>query len=303
MIHLKNILVPVDFSKPSQSALEYGLAIAGSFRAQVAVAHVVPSMAAFGDSLPGGTADLDRLALDSARRTLQDFVTPLCRERTDVRTILKTGDIRNELLGIIDAEKMDLVVMGSHGRRNIERFILGSTTEHILRNVPVPILTVSHAPAPAAIRSIVYAADLSRSTEIGLRYTAALARALGARLKLVHAIDPLETGQWGIEFAGALPFDLGLIQEKAMDRLRSVMIAEHVTNIPCEAAVVTGISHSAIVTFAEESKADLLVLNLQSKGVLERVMLGATAERVVRTSHIPVLSIPVGTASRFMDSQ
>jgi nucleotide-binding universal stress UspA family protein len=60
-----------------------------------------------------------------------------------------------------------------------------------------------------------------------------------------------------------------------------------------DTAVIEGISHSSIVRFADECKADLLVLNLQSKRFLERVMLGATAERVIRSSHIPVLSIPI----------
>jgi nucleotide-binding universal stress UspA family protein len=200
--------------------------------------------------------------------------------------------------------------MGSHGRRNIERFFLGSTTEHILRKVPVPVLTVSriipgheiHSPGPVPIRRIVYAVDLSECAEIGLKYSAELARTFGADLELVHVIDPIETGQWGTEVPGSLPFDLSAVQEIARERLQQVVNDAGVGDLKVNIFVVEGIPHNTIIRFADEANADLIVQNLKSKGVLERVMLGATAERVIRASHIPVLSIPVGNAASFMQS-
>jgi len=201
-------------------------------------------------------------------------------------------------------------VMGSHGRRNIERFFLGSTTEHILRKVPVPVLTVSrilpgheiHSPGPVPIRRIVYAADLSENAEIGLWYSAELARTFGAELDIVHVIDPLETGQWGTELPGALPFDLCAIQEMARERLQEIVGEAGTGDLKTTISVMEGLPHNTIIRFADEINADLIIQNLKSKGVLERVMLGATAERVIRASHIPVLSIPVGNVASFMHS-
>ena len=215
-----------------------------------------------------------------------------------------------KILRIIHDEKIDLVVMGSHGRRNIERFFLGSTTEHILRKVPVPVLTVSriipsheiHSPGPVPIRRIVYAVDLSESTAIGLQYSAELARTFGAELELVHVIDPLETGQWGTELPGPLPFDLSSVEQMARDGLQQFVDEAEIGDLKVNIFVVEGIPHNTIIRFADESGADLLIQNLKSKGVLERIMIGATAERVIRASHIPVLSIPVGTAGSFMPS-
>jgi nucleotide-binding universal stress UspA family protein len=309
MIKLESILVPVDFSQPSKKALRFGLSLAIQFRARLVLAHVIPSLALFDYGFPERIQELEKKALEDAKESLHEMIPAEYRERVSLRPIVREGDVREELLKIIHEEKIDLVVMGSHGRRNIERFFLGSTTEHILRKVPVPVLTVSriysaheiHSPGPVPIRRIVYAADLSESTEGGLQYAAELARTFGAELELVHVIDSLETGQWGIEAPGSVPFDYAAIQTMARERLQKAVEVTHIADIKTNISIVEGIPHNAIIRFADELNADLLVQNLQNKGVLERVMLGATAERVIRASHIPVLSIPVGTTASFME--
>jgi nucleotide-binding universal stress UspA family protein len=310
MIKLENILVPVDFSQPAIKALRYGMSLATQFRARLVLAHVVPSLAMFDYGLPERIQELEKLAFEDARKSLDQCIPQEYRNLVNIHPVIKGGDVREELLRIIHDEKIDLVVMGSHGRRNIERFFLGSTTEHMLRKVPVPILTVSriipgheiHTPSPVPIRRIVYAVDLSENSEIGLRYSAELARTFGAELELVHAIDPLETGQWAIEVPGSLPFDLSAIQECARERLQQIVKGAEIEDLKVSISVVEGIPHNTIIRFADEVHADLIVQNLKSKGVLERVMLGATAERVIRASHIPVLSIPVGDVSSFMQA-
>jgi nucleotide-binding universal stress UspA family protein len=262
----------------------------------------------FDYGFPERTRELERLAFEDAKKSLDEAVPTECRNLVNIRSIVREGDVREELLRMIHDEKIDLVVMGSHGRRNIERFFLGSTTEHMLRKVPVPVLTVSriipgreiHTPGPVPIRRIVYAVDLSESAEIGLRYSAELARTFGAALELVHVIDPIETGQWGTEVPGSLPFDLSAVQTVARERLQQIVLAADIEDVKTNISVVEGIPHNTIIRFADEVGADLIVQNLKSKGVLERVMLGATAERVIRASHIPVLSIPVGSVASFM---
>ena len=306
MIKLSNILVPVDFSQPSSKALRYGMSLALQFGSHLVLAHVVPSLAIFDYGFPERLQELEKLAFEGARKSLEEFIPQEYRNLVSIHPIVRVGDVREELLRIIHDEKIDLVVMGSHGRRNIERFFLGSTTEHILRKVPVPVLTVSrilpgheiHSPGPVPIRRIVYAADLSENAEIGLWYSAELARTFGAELDIVHVIDPLETGQWGTELPGALPFDLCAIQEMARERLQEIVGGAGTGDLKTTISVLEGLPHNTIIRFADEINADLIIQNLKSKGVLERVMLGATAERVIRASHIPVLSIPVGKIGR-----
>jgi nucleotide-binding universal stress UspA family protein len=300
VIHLENILVPVDFSNTSELALRYGFSLATQLHARLTLVHVMPSLQEFGLADPESSGNLEKYAFRDTEIRLRELVPTEQSARLDIRTVTKEGDVREQLLHVIEQEKIDLVIVGTHGLRGIAKFFLGSTTEHILRSVPVPILTVSpfikdlaQKDSSIQIRRMVFASDLSSSTKSGLRYAASLAGLFGAQLTLLHVIEPLESGQFGIEIPGFAAFDLDAIRAESEAFLQDAIAGVDVKSFKMDTAVIEGISHSSIVRFADECKADLLVLNLQSKRFLERVMLGATAERVIRSSHIPVLSIPI----------
>jgi nucleotide-binding universal stress UspA family protein len=305
MIQLANILVPVDFSPCSGKAINYGLSLALQFRARLVLAHIVPSIAALNYTFPADTYEHQKEAFADAHARLPQQIPAEYRDRIDSHSVVRTGDVRDELLEIINEEKVDLVVMGTHGRRTVERFFLGSTTETMLRKVPVPILTVSriepekdvHVPGPIPIRRVVYATDYSDSAKIGLHYAAELSRTFRADLTLLRVMDRLEL--WGSELIGHLPRDITRVREIAVEQLQKLAELERAADIKIETAVIEGTPHHEITTFAEDTNADLIVLNVQSKSMLERAMLGATAERVIRSARVPVLSIPTTTAERF----
>src|SRR5262245_14904034 len=126
MIHVKKILVPVDFSEASKKAVNYGLSLALEFEARLVLAHIVA---------------YDTLAYLTAKARLLELIPPNYRERLDFEIIVKGGEVRQELLGIVDEKEIDLVVMGSRGRAYFERLLLGSVIERMLRKLQVPILT------------------------------------------------------------------------------------------------------------------------------------------------------------------
>jgi nucleotide-binding universal stress UspA family protein len=111
-------------------------------------------------------------------------------------------------------------------------------------------------------------------------------------------MDRLEL--WGSELAGHLPGDITRVREIAADKVEELAETERTADLTLETVVIEGTPYREICKFAEQTNADLLVLNMQSKSVLERAMLGATAERVIRSARVPVLSIPTTTAGRFM---
>jgi nucleotide-binding universal stress UspA family protein len=215
------------------------------------------------------------------------------------QTIVKCGDVRDELLSIVKEESVDLIVMGTHGRRNLERFFLGSTTETILRRVPIPILTVSkrgtdqqtELPFDVPFRRILYATDLPEANLPGLPYCANLARTLGAHLTLLHVMEPRDTPTFE---------DEAEIHARRMGELHKAIEREHGGHLDVATEVVRGVPHQEILKFAQGANADLIVINLQGKGLLERALLGSTAERVIRSARIPVLAIPGPAASELV---
>jgi nucleotide-binding universal stress UspA family protein len=287
---LKKILVPFDYSDPAIRALRFGLSLAQEYQAKLMVVHVVPSLAAF---VHGN--EIEKLERTDEEKALNAAISPICRDFGNLHPSVKVGDVHDEIVRIIHDERISLVVMGTHGRGNLGRLFLGSTTENLLREIPVPVVTVTDKdPGDASsIRSIVYATDLSGSAEHGLHYAADLARTLKAELKLLHVVDTLESGAWAGWVPGAIPFVFSDIQAQAETRLRQALKTAACDDIHASVHVIEGRSQDAILRFAQEQNADLLVMNLKRKGTLERLMMGATAESVVRGSHIPVLSVPV----------
>jgi nucleotide-binding universal stress UspA family protein len=286
MIHIENILVPVDFSEASKKAVNYGLSFGLEFGARLILAHIGPQESA---------------AYDKAKADLLELIPPECRERLAFETLVKGGDVQAELLGIAGEREVDLVIMGTRGRPYFERMILGSVTERLLRKVHAPILTVSHldpekeihTPGPVPLKRILYATDLAEGSEDGLGFSIRLAHGLDAMLMVAHVVRFTEHTFQGVETA-ALPIDYWTeLRMHAEERLGKMVSLVSDGSVPIATLLAEGLPSETIDRLAVQYKADLIVINLQNKGRLERVMLGTTAERVVRTATVPVLSLPL----------
>jgi nucleotide-binding universal stress UspA family protein len=286
MIRIKNIMVPVDFSDASKKAVNYGLSFALESEARLILAHIGPP---------------DAAAYDQAKKDLLELIPPECRERMTFEIIVKGGNVQSELLGIVEDREVDLVVMGTHGRGYVERMLLGSVTERMLRKLHVPILTVSHldpereihTPAPVAMQRILYATDMTEGSEEGLGFSIRLARAFDATLMVAHVIRFGEVAFQGVETAALQPDYAGEIRTRAEEELSRMVGLTSDGSVPIETLVAEGIPYDTIEELARQHRADLIVINLQNKGRLERAVLGKTAERVIRTATVPVLSLPL----------
>jgi nucleotide-binding universal stress UspA family protein len=294
----KNILVPVDFSEPSKKAVTYGLTLAHQFHAKLIVAHIVPEASALVYAFPTDTSTIEEEQEMRARVEIANIVPAAYDSGVDVQTMVKTGDAQQQLLGIIKNEAVDLVVMGTHGRRYLGRWFLGSVTERMLRQVPVPIMTVSHvepeehAVGLVSFKRILYASDLRESSNSGLEYAIELACGTGAKLTIAHVVYYPDRMLWS-------PPGIGNFEDERVESLRDIQkrVADVLGHQPpreveIEIAVVEGKPSEKILEIAAAQDIDIVVINLQSKTLLERAFVGSTAERVVRLAGIPVLSIP-----------
>jgi nucleotide-binding universal stress UspA family protein len=203
MISFEKILVPVDFSEPSKKALTYGLTLTGQFNANLILAHIVPESTALMYAFPTELPEIEKEQYEKAKHEIDELVPAEHTAKLNLRTIIKVGKIEQELLAIVKDEGIDLVVMGTHGRRLLGRWFIGSVTEHMLRSLPVPVLTVSHVEAEkhsvhfVSLKQILYATDLSESANIGMTYAIELARSAGARLTVMHVVDDEDRMLWG----------------------------------------------------------------------------------------------------------
>jgi nucleotide-binding universal stress UspA family protein len=245
-------------------------------------------------------APFDKRIYEEAKDRLMELIPTDLRE-LHFETIVKGGDVRDEILGIVKDKEIDLVIMGSHGRGAVERLILGSVTERMLRKLPVPVLTVSqrasaHSPSKAGtvpLRRILYASDLSDDSDIGLQFSMRLARGLDARLIVAHVIDPLGNGFLNEQAVSYGPNYADGVRTQGEEYLNRLVTRQSDGSIPITTVLGEGKPWVVINGIAAGCKADLIVINLHDKGPIERMLLGSTAEQVVRTASVPVLSLPM----------
>src|SRR5215470_4470107 len=239
MIHVKKIMVPVDFSEPSKKAVNYGLSLASEFKSRLVLTHI---------------AAFDTAIYDKAKIQMLHLIPADYRDQLDFEIIVQAGDIRQELLAIVDENKIDLVVMGTRGRSYFERMLLGSVTERLLRKLHIPILTVSHldpekeihTPGPVPLKRIVYATDLAEGTEAGLQFSLRLARGLDAQLTVVHVVQAMDAAFHGPGTAAFLPDYAAEVRAQAADRLsRSVALVSD-GSVPVSTVLADGVPYESI---------------------------------------------------------
>ncbi|MEI6244493.1 MAG: universal stress protein [Acidobacteriota bacterium] len=148
MIAIKNVLVATDFSAPSETALNYARAMARSFGAQLHVLHIFePLWITSADVVGGGVALATMIQglEDTARKQLEDAVTEADRrELKAVAEMVTSESPAREIANYANEHKVDLLVIGTHGRSGISRMLIGSVAEKVVRLAPCPVLTVHH---------------------------------------------------------------------------------------------------------------------------------------------------------------
>jgi nucleotide-binding universal stress UspA family protein len=136
----QNILVPTDGSEPSQRAAKHAIDLADRYDATIHTLYVIEAATL--------TPDLDTAALydeleSIGRRATDDVVKDAERAGLDsVREEITRGHASSRIVEYIGDQEIDLVVMGTHGRTGLDRFLIGSVAEKVLRQSPVPVLSV-----------------------------------------------------------------------------------------------------------------------------------------------------------------
>jgi nucleotide-binding universal stress UspA family protein len=288
---IKNVLVPVDFSPPSRLAVNYGVELARKFRARLTLLHVVESGAAVVAGFPGEGSDAAKKHGEQALRMLSALIAPEDQDDLDLRIVMKSGDIKDEIASVIDEQHADIAVMGTHGRGLFSRWLIGSVTEGILRKVSIPILTVCHATRPLAFNRILFATDCTESSKRAFDFVLEMACSMGSQVTLLHALDPVAVTYGGAEMAQYIDRHNAT---EVQSELAGLVAEGAQQDVRVETVIAEGFAADEIAKAAEEYNADLLFIAVKHKGLVERVLLGTTAERAIREAHIPVLSIPVG---------
>ena len=282
--HPKRILSAVDFSPVSAHVLQWARYFAGAFGAAVEVFHAdhVEAPVYF----TSGQVEALNQQLRDHRRSLEQLLRELA-ERSLGQGIewnlkITEGPAIDTLQKRLETDQPDLVVMGSHGRSGVDRLLMGSVAENLVRHARCPILIV---PARRrehdlpGIHAVLSPLNFTEAASRSLSVSASVARAFEAELRILHAIeDPKET------------------EHDVLKRLCSSIDPDVRTICRLTESVKVGDAAEQILRFAAESRSDLIVMAADHRPFLEWSTIGTTTIRVMRHSSIPVLIIPARKA-------
>ena len=137
----RKILVATDFSESSEQALDYALALASRLDAKVYLLNVIglPLLGVADVGIALSTSMIDSI-IRGNRTELERLVER--RAPAKIEILLKTGDVRDVITSTADELGIELIVMGTHGRRGVGRVLLGSVAEGVLRHARCPVLLI-----------------------------------------------------------------------------------------------------------------------------------------------------------------
>jgi nucleotide-binding universal stress UspA family protein len=291
-MQVKSILCPVDFSDFSASAYEYALTLSEYYKAHLLALHVIElSKYPYADyaGATGNFADLLRALCEGGKARLPEFVKKHSRHGVEPQLLVDQGNPSDVILSFAQKHDVELIVMGTHGRRGFDRMVLGSTTDRVIRRACSPVLVVSnpaHHVMPTGpdgkhrLSRIVYCTDFSLNSERALQYAISLAAQYGAELTLLHVVEgtPDPIGATAMVAARAEQLDTLISDEQR----RSVNV---------RSAVRSGKPYEEIVGFAKEAQAHLIVMTARGGDTVDRAVFGSTTYRVIQLGPCPVLAI------------
>jgi universal stress protein A len=143
-MEMKSILIPTDFSELSKNAVDIGLAIAGALPARVILMHSI-NMPDDMDELSAAYNDYYAYVRDQASGGLEELMREIEAHGIKAKMELVWGIPHEEIVKIARKEKVDMIVMGTHGRRGWDRLLMGSQAEQVVRTAPCPVITVKGA--------------------------------------------------------------------------------------------------------------------------------------------------------------
>lgn len=299
-LRLKSVLMATDLSPASAKPLDHALGIAVHYGAKLYVAHVVSTV----PYLIGGPQALAKACV-GASQNMQKMKSNLIQDDSakglDCEFIIRYGQVWQELQAIIFQKQIDLVVVGTHAKRGIEKVLLGSVAEQIFRDASCSVLTVGPysyqdrcVDLPGKTQIHLFATDFSEASLNALPMAVSLTRQARAELILIHVVPatPLpHTSGW--HKSSEIMSLRENVRMTCAQKLEQLVSCDEEVPIVAEFVVQFGIASEKILQIALEKSVDLIIQGLRREPLAGATphKPWATAYEIVCGAGCPVLTV------------
>ena len=293
MLKIKLILCPIDFSEFSIRAYRYALSVAQHYRAKVVALHIVELWRyPYADYVAsqGDYQEFCRALHEGGEEKLREFVKNHTQDEAPPELVVHEGIAADLILSFAKAQKTDLIVMGTHGRRGFDRLVLGSVTDRVMRRTPCPVLTICKPQDSIAagkerhhvhhLNRILFCTDFSENSGRALNYAVSATGEYDAELTLLHVLEEIPTAAKKAEAIA-----------RATEQLDRLIPSQERNKLKIKTAVRIGKPYQQIIQLAEEAQVDLVAMGVSGRGALDRAVFGSTTYRVIQLGPCPVLAV------------
>ncbi len=278
---MKTILIPSDFSKEANFALDFGIQLAEKNQAKLVLLHVVEypigaTIDPIGVSLPQpGDAQFIETLMKNGKEKMEELQAKV-NDPIPVETIVEMGNPYLNIASVIEDQDVDLVVMGTKGATGLKEVFIGSNAEKVVRNVHCPVIAIKHPRKVSEIKEIAFGSNFMEMDDVLMNHVKQLQDFFDAKLHLVRVNTPNN-------------FEKDRNVLKLMEQTATrYMLKNYTVNIYNDIYEEEGIMH-----FAEDIEANLIALSTHGRKGLSHLLNGSIAEDVVNHSNIPIWTFSI----------
>ncbi|MFD2529447.1 MULTISPECIES: universal stress protein [Polaribacter] len=275
---MKKILVPIDFSKPSEYAAKMAAKIAKKTSASIYLIHLI--------ELPTGVIDMgsgskfsipeSMLYLRKTKEKIVAFKNTFFTDEMNVEYFIKLSNPFDGIKKYAEKINADLIIMGSKGHSEFEEIMIGSNTEKVVRSSKTPVIVVKKDDAKIKLKNLVFASNFKEENKEVFSKFLNFANAFNSKIHLLKINTP---SQFESTFNA---------KEKVKTFIKDYNLPKHTINIYNDVSVEKG-----ILNYAKEKKADLIALSTHGRSGISHLFTGSVTKNLSKKALKPMFTVKV----------
>jgi nucleotide-binding universal stress UspA family protein len=275
---MKKILVPIDFSKPSEYAARMAAKIAKKTGASITLIHLI--------ELPSGVSDMgyrsrfsipeSMLYLRKTKEKVLEFKKSFFSEDLTVAYFIKLNNPFDGIIKYADKIDADLILMGSKGHSKFEEIMIGSNTEKIVRNSKVPVIVVKRDSKKFSLKNLVFASNFKKENKEVFTKFLNFANAFNSKIHLLRVNTP---SQFESTFT---------TEQKMKNFIKEYNLPKYSLNIYNDTSIEKG-----IINFSRENKADLIALSTHGRSGISHLFSESVAKTLSKKALKPIFTVKI----------